>query len=87
MINQFIELTCLSLSSVMRLLLQKTSVIQLLLFENFPLLAFFKAKFCLSFFSIRTCEAFEEAQQQSSSRLIKGFLSLIFKIIFYRIEW
>jgi hypothetical protein len=54
-------------------------LVQLLLLENFylrPFLAFVKAKFCLSFFFVIKCEAFEKAQKQSSSRLTKGFLSL-----------
>jgi hypothetical protein len=42
----------------------------------FPLLAIFKAKLHLSFFFVRMFEAIERAQQQSSSGLIKGFLSL-----------
>jgi hypothetical protein len=60
--------------------------LQLFIFANFnlpSLLAFLKAKFSFPFFVVRKFEAFERALQQSSSRLIKGFLSLFsfFKLL------
>jgi hypothetical protein len=39
-------------------------------------LGLLKAKFCLSFFDRQNLLGLEGAQHQSSSRLIKGFLSL-----------
>jgi hypothetical protein len=49
-------------------------LIQRLPHTNFSLPFFSKQKFAFAFFSFRMFEAFETAQQQSSSRLIKGFL-------------
>jgi hypothetical protein len=61
-------------------------LIQLLLLANFYLsLLFSKNNFAFLFLLARKCEAFERAQQQSSSRLIKGFLSLFSFLSFYSI--
>ncbi len=59
-------------------------LIQLLLFVNFYLsLLFSKQISAFLFLFVRKSEAFEGAQQQSSSRLIKGFFSLFsfFKLL------
>jgi hypothetical protein len=54
-------------------------LIQLLLFTNYYLSLFFlERNFAFVFFFVIKCEVFEGTQQQSSSKLIKDFLSLFY---------